>query len=384
MVRQFRTIEDMENFYYGGLNADMIKKTDDFSISADTAIWVRVVGAKVWSQINYEANTFAGLPKEPWIKSNWRLETSAGHSFPSGALPEGSANAFTSISEAIHPTLANITTVPRLVDHAWGATWLQMALADAGADDTIGATYLARQCGDSHIRAISAALCQDVDTPALTSMESIDRVSSSSAETAHTSAPADGDIYTLNRDGSTAYDAQVSSSGSAAGNLRDLTVNLVDSVWASITSAGGGLGDGYVIFTRYNTIKEWSALLEAERRFNVLGEATFIPRAGEASAVTPGLEVGFNVATYFGIPIIPCKDYDSSRAAVRTNEVGPINFINTKYNRVAMLQPTVYTQSNWPEDTIRIGTHGTEGHYYTIGELRCYNFVVNGKVTDIK
>jgi hypothetical protein len=247
-------------------------------------------------------------------------------------------------------------------------------------DDSVTDSQLAEDAGKVHARAISAYLVQDVDTPASNGMESMDRVASSSAEAGHCSTPTDPDIYGLDRTGAV-YDAQVSSSGSTAATLRDITVSLIDGVWASVTKAGGM---PKVIFTGYNTLKVWSALLEAERRFSVLGEAKFIPRAGGAAGVTPGYEVGFNVATYFGVPIIPCQDYDSSRASVRTNEVAPILFIDTDYVRMGMLMPTTYVQSNYPGDTINLDAHKVEGHYYTNGELRCYNFVAQGKLTDIK
>lgn len=375
----FKSLEEMEKMYYGPLNADTIMKDKDAVISTDTAWWHQVLGAKIWSKINYEMNGFAALPKEPWIKSAYRMETASGVTFPSGGLAEGVASNFTDISDSTHPTLASITVPPKLIDHGWGMTWKQYVLGDV--DDTVNADYMRRQKGEAHSRAISAYLVQDVDTPASNGFESIDRVASSSAESGHCSAASDPDIYSLNRDAATTYDAQVSSSGSAAGHLRDLSVTLMDSVWSSVTKAGGR---PKVIMCGYNSIKALSALLEAERRFNVLGEATYLPRAGEASGVTPGYEAGFSVATYFGVPIIPCQDYDSSRAAVRTNEVAPFTFVDTDYVRIGVKMPTVYVESKYPEDTINLNGHGIEGHYYTIGELRCYNFAAQGKLTDIK
>lgn len=383
-MRNFKTLAEMESFYYGDINADMIKKAKDHLLIGDTAYQNKIYGAKVWSQLNYEANAFAGLPKEPWGKTGWRIETAAGDAFPSGGIGAGSAEGFYNIADSTHPTWASVSASPKLIDHGFGMAW--ETYVQGGSDDTIPITELRRGKGLNHTRAISAYLVQDVDTVAGTGFESLDRVCSSSDEAANASATStDPDIYGYTRTGG-AFDSQVSSSGTTAATLRDLNVSLIDGVWNSITKAGG-LPDR--IFTGYNTLKVWSALLEAERRFNVpdiLGSAWMIPRVDGASAVTPGTEVGFNVATYFGVPIIPCQDYDSSIATARTSsgEVAPILFIDSRFVRVAMKMPTVYVESKYPGDTINIGGHGMEGHYYTIGELRCYNFSAQGKLRDIK
>jgi len=378
-MKLFTRIEDMERFYYGDLNADEIKKAESYVIAGTTGYWNKIYGAKVWSQINYEKNAFAAIPKEPWVKSGWRLETAAGVSFPSGGLAEGTDTALTATPDTVKPTLALISATPKMVGHSWGLTWKAALLA--GSDDTAPLSYYREQKGKAHARAISAYLVQDVDTPASNGFESLDRVASSKAEASHVSTASDPDIYGLDRSAATTYDAQVDSSGTAAGHLRDLTISLIDGIWSSITKVGG---QPKVIFTGYNTIKVWSALLEAERRYAAMQIATFVPRYGGAAGVTPGVEAGFSVATYFGVPIIPCQDYDSSIASVRTNEVAPIMFADIDYLRFAVLRPTQYVESNLGEDVVTFEKLGVEGLYTTVGELRCYNFAAQGKLRDIK
>ena len=375
----YKTIEDLERAYYGDINAETILKTKDAYISSDTAYWGRILGAKVWSYLSYSANAFAGIPKEPMNSTSWRAETASGVSYPSGGLAEGVASNFTDIADTTHPTLASMTATPKLTDHGFGLTWLAYMLE--GKDDSISLAYLREQKGLAHARAISAALVQDVDTPASNSVESLDRVASSSAEAGHCSAGGDPDIYSKDRDAATSYDAQVASSGSAAANLRELTISLIDGVYTSV-SAAAGVPD--VIFTNEKCIKVWSSLLEGSLRYAPLGEAKFTPRYNGAVNPMPGFEVGFNVATYNGIPIIPCVDYDSSRASARTGEVGPIMFMDSRFVRFSVLKPTMYVESRWPEDAIMLNGHGMEGHYLTVGELKCYNFAAQGKVTDIK
>lgn len=382
-MSRFNTLEEMEKFYYGDINADMIKKADSSTVSSTTAFWNKIYGAKVWSQINYEANAFAVIPKEPWVKTGWRLETAAGFSFPSGGTAEGAASAFTAIPDSLKPTDALVSGAPKAVYHVWSQTRLAGALQEAGVDDIEDANYKREQAAKSHVRAMSAYLVQDVDTPASNGMESLDRVASSKAETDLVSTASDPDIYGLDRSAATTYDAQVSAAASSAtASLRDLTISLIDGVWASVTGAGGM---PKVIITKHNTLKVWSALLEAERRFQGgLGVATVIPRSGGGAGVTPGTEVGFMAATYFGVPIIPCQDYPSTQATTRTGEVGPILFLDTDYLRVGILAPTRYMESDMGVDMITGDILGRRGMYETIGELRCYNFVAQGKIRDLK
>ena len=378
MPPMFKTLEDMEKWYYGDINAQMIKKSDAHLISTTTAFRNIMYGLKVWSQVNYEMNAFAAIPKEPWVKTGWRLETAAGVSFPSGRTAEGTTSSPTSLDSTTLPTVVLVSASPKLVHHTLGRSKIASLLE--GTDEVIPLSYYREQKGKSHARAISAYLVQDVDTLASTGFESLDRISASSDSIGKGMTSGDGDIYGLDRDGTTAYDAQVSSVGTTTASLRDLTVSLIDGVWSSITAAGGY---PKVIFTNHKAIKVWSSLLEAERRFDAMRMAPFVPRFNAAAAVTPGIEGGFNVATYFGVPIIPCIDYDSSQATVRSNEIAPINMIDVDYVRFAVLEPTRYVETGHAEMLTR-EKFDMEGMYSTVGELRCYNFAAQGKLRDIK
>jgi hypothetical protein len=378
----YKSIEDLEKAFYGDIDVGrLFKKADDNVISGDTAQWNKIYGAKCWSQVNYELNAFAALPKEPWGKTGYRLETASGRTFPSGGIAEGATTTFTAVPETIAGTYALIAPPVKQVVHSWGISDFADVYASVG-DDSIPSAQHIETAGKAHARAISAYLVQDCDTPASNGFESVDRVAESYADcqdTTYFSAATDPDIFSLDRSAATTYDAQVESNGLAAGLLRDLTLTLIDSVWSKVTKAGGL---PKLILTGYNTIRVWSSLLEAERRYDAFKMAQFVPRFGEAAGVTGGEEVGFSVATYFGVPIIPCQDYDASIATARTNEVAPITMLDTDYVRFAVAKPTQYTESD-PADKISIGM-GKKGWFETWGELRCYSFAFQGKVRDIK
>jgi len=364
----FKSIEEMESYFYGDMYKSTFTKADANIISTTTGQGNRIYGPKAWSQVNYEQNAFAAIPKEPFNKSAWRVETASGATFPSGGQAESAATTLTAIPDTITPTRIMLEASPKKVLHAWGAS--DFAVKQSEYDDNLPVSATQETIGKAHARAISAYLAQDIDTPASTGFESLQRVASNSTEasTVYASASTDPDIYGETRSTST-IDAVVSLAGKTTALLRDLTIGLIDGVWADVTKNGGR---PKVILTGYNTLKIWSALLEAERRYDVMGKAMFVPRYNEASGVTPGVETGFSVATYFGVPIIPCQDLDSSHATALTGEVGPILFLDTDFIRFAVLAPTSYTETD-DGDKAAIG-QGKKGWYETWGELRCYNF----------
>lgn len=374
----FKSIEEMESYFYGDIFRNKLVKSDANIISTTTGQANRIYGPKAWSEVNYEANAFAAIPKEPFVKSAWRLETASGVTYPSGGQAEGATTTLTAIPDTITPTRIMLEASPKKVLHAWGAS--DFALKQSEYDDNLPVEATIETIGKAHVRAISAYLIQDVDTPASTGFESVDRVCSNATEasTTYLSAATDPDIYGETRSTSS-LDAYVSALGDVSTEIRDLTVGLVDDVWTNVTKNGGM---PKVLLTGYNTIKIWSALLEAERRFDVMGKAMFVPRFSEAAGVTPGVEAGFSVATYFGVPIIPCQDLNSSLASARTNEVAPIEFLDTDFVRFGVLAPTVHTQTD-PADKAAIG-QGMKGWFETWGELRCYNFDAQGKLRDLK
>jgi len=70
----FRTVEEMEAYYYGfGVGA--IAKADAPVLTTTQGIYQAIFGKKVWSQLNQEANVFGILPKKPWDQSGWRVIT---------------------------------------------------------------------------------------------------------------------------------------------------------------------------------------------------------------------------------------------------------------------------------------------------------------------
>jgi len=107
-----RQLQELEKQFYG---SKLIRKADVDVVPATIAYttlpdWVQpVFGRKVWSFLNYEKNVFAILPKERWIRSGWRMLTSAGQSWAhtgaelSGGMSRGGAS---TVKKSVAPQAA--------------------------------------------------------------------------------------------------------------------------------------------------------------------------------------------------------------------------------------------------------------------------------------
>ena len=68
-----------------------------------------------------------------------------------------------------------------------------------------------------------------------------------------------------------------------------------------------------LFLTGYDTIQTLGELLQAQERF--MGRTEVVPSHAGIKGVK-GREVGFKVATYHDIPIIPCKDMPTGGSGI--------------------------------------------------------------------
>lgn len=365
--------ETMEEFLakFYGPRKRLLKTATQISDAAVAAgsrtLWEPIFGAKVWSWLNLEANVFAILPKEPWGKSGWRILTARAHE-SGGGIAEGTEGG--GIPASVTLTFAEVLAAPKLVAHTFDITELAEFLSSA--DDAIDLFPIYREeIGKEHASCINKMLVGDANTVAGNNFESLDRVIAAKSEiTGGRFGANDLDIYGLDRDTPTTYDAYVSHN---SGTDRDLSLSLIDTVLQNVWD-NGGLPK--VILTKTDSMMRWQQLLEAERRF--MDTARVVPTYGGVRGPAPGVEAGFLVATYFGIPIIPSIDIPVD------DTIGPIFFIDTDFLKFAVAQPTTYVESGKGEGFIYRGYFKTQGLYKTRGELRAYRFNVHGKLVDLK
>ena len=406
MSGYFKTIGDMERATYGMGSANVLKSTGITSgiegrhystgSSGDaqtTELYNIIFGQKVWSMINREMNALSMLPKKPWKSSGWRMLKSraiggANDTFSVsdaddlGGQPENQA--LSSITN-VKPDYTTLTVTPKTVAHTFEIS--EIAQLMAGLDDGIGdliANYR-EEVGITHAEVMNAMVLQDLTATAGKGLDhsgfsgvddaltSLYKIIATFAETDAMSNYANkNDLYGQTRasSGTEYLEAFVDSN---SGTDRNLTVNLLNTALRNLMARGG---DPKVILTGYDTIQTLGELLQAQERF--MGRTEVVPSHSGIKGVS-GREVGFRVATYHDIPIIPVKDMPNGGAGL-----SDILILDTDHLFLCTLKPTEYFEGGINADVFGHGKLGHRGLYRTVAETMCTYFRGQGKIIDLQ
>ena len=387
MARNYvRTVQDMERYYYGGAaqtgytySSGDILKADSPLMSTTAGTYQAVYGRKVWSQLNQEFNAFSILPKKPWERSGWRILTERASFEKGGGIAENGTLPDTSRPEFLH-----VAAKPKTIAHTFDLSEVSMFLSDK--DDGMGDVrqVLKEEMGKHHAEHVNLMLLADVDTPAGNDFESLDRLTTDPTKMNTTSnlvsAGTDHDIYSIASDGTAAFhsaEVDVGSDSFAAAN-RNLSLNQLDGLFQQIWTRGGNTK---VMLTGYDTLTRVQQLLQSQQRF--MDSKRVTPTFSGVKGV-PGIEAGFIVATYNGVPIIPTKDMpdDSTTAA---GSLSRIYYLDTDYLWFQTAIPTQYFESGIETgDPFAINRLGQEGLYRTMGELWCSFFGASGSIRNLQ
>ena len=363
MAFKFKTIQDMMGAFYGqhgGEVASAILKADAPVLSSTTGVYNRVYGAQAWSLLNNSAKTIGVLPKVPLNTTGFRILTARGTALGSAAGMSETA----ALPETTKPTIAEVDLSIKTFATTFD-TSLVKELLDKGGDDTWDFSQVREEMALEHTKHINKMLHGDVDTLASDNFESIDRVCSSKGEVDNLSLDAgDADIYGLDRDSVTTYDAYVDDN---SGTDIALTTGALRLAVDTIEENSGHRPN--VIITGFDTARDIDALFETQTRYAM--ERVTVGINGIQTAA--GNDVGMRVKEFDGIPII--RDSD-----VTKDTKSRIYFLNTEFIEFAVKLPTSYFESN---DYFALNKLGREGMYVTIGELRCRNFPAQGKIRDL-
>jgi len=376
-----RTIEDMERLYYGagaGANAwaysgtDLLK-ADSPLMSSTTGTYQAIFGRKVWSQLNQEFNAFSILPKKPWEKSGWRVVTDKPDRGKGGGVAENAT-----LPETTQPTFAEVSTKPKTVAHTFDLSETAMFLADK--DDGLGdaRAVMKMEMAKHHAEHINVMLLQDVDTPAGNNYESLDRCLSSSfvelASFSDISNITDHNQYNITRSGGSTrqwFDANVDAG--VTSTERALSLNIMDGMFRQVWERGG---QPKVILTGYDTLEKIQQLLQPQQRFTEMKRV--VPGVNGVKGV-PGMEAGFVVATYNGVPLIPSKDTHAEAGGLSR-----MYYIDSDYLYFSTAKPTLYHESGIETgDPFGINRLGQMGMFHTMGELWQLFYGSHGKVRDL-
>ncbi|MAP53598.1 MAG: hypothetical protein CL605_01720 [Altibacter sp.] len=408
MSGYFKTIGDLERATYGFGSDNLMKATgittgihNVHSLATqagtlDTSLHNLIYGQKVWSMINREINALSILPKKPWKSSGWRIlkERALGGAEDTFTVTDSDSLGGTAENEAlsnitnIRPLYENLHVSPKTIAHTFEISEIAQMLA--GLDDGLGdliATYR-EEVGVSHAEAMNKMILHDLTNTAgvglaatsLTGennmLESLFRIVSNFAETDALSGYGSGEdknkIYGVSRHATDAayLESFVDSNG---GTERNLTVNILNTTLRNLMARGG---EPKVILTGYDTIQTLGELLQAQERF--MGRTEITPTHNGIRGVD-GREVGFRVATYHDIPIIPVKDMPNGGAGI-----SDILILDTDHIFLCTLKPTEYFEGGIGTDVFGHGKLGHRGLYRTVAEVVCSYFRGQGKILDLQ
>ena len=389
MARNYmRTINDMERYYYGAGNSmgysytgSELLKADAPLLSTTAGTYQAIYGRKVWSQLNQEFNAFSILPKKPWDRSGWRVVTAKPSKTVGGGIAENGT-----LPDTTKPTFQNVAAKPKTIAHSFDMSEVAIFLNDK--DDGLGdiRSVLKEEMGKHHAEHINDMLCEDVTTVAGNDFESLDRITGNdggasggltSMETGAAAADhcgaSDLDIYSIDRSANSWSNAEVNcGSNQDAANRRTLSLDHLDSLFQQIWVRGG---NPKVILTGYDTLMRLQQLLQSQQRF--MEEKRVTPTYNGVKGV-PGVEAGFIVATYNGVPIIPSKD-------VVKDGISRMYFLDTDYLYFSTAIPTQYFESGIETgDPFAINRLGQEGMYRSMGEVWTTFFGGHGSIRDLQ
>lgn len=388
-----------------------------------SALYNVIYGQKVWSMLNREVNALSMISKRPYSSSGWRVLKSRpaggsnntfdvatsgdatlaelGEDAPRadliGGVPEnaGLSTAADGLGP-IAPTYAQLYMSPKIVAHQFDFSELAMEMAQI--DDGIGdiRAQMREDMGKHHAEVQNKMLVMPLEyysTAALTNIgngyTSLLKVVTSRAEildidnnlgdTTATASNAIGQIYGSERFTAASFlDAEVDfGTYAAASDVRALTLTRINDMIRNLRLAGGS---PKVILTGYDTIQAIADLLQSQERF--MDRKEIVPTVNGVRG-TKGQEVGFRVATYYDIPLIPVKDMTSTTAA--TTSISDMLFLDTDHLWLSVMKPTQYFEDGIANgNPFGVGTLGNRAMYRTIGEVGCSFFKGQGKITNLQ
>ena len=392
-----------------------------------TALYNMVYGQKVWSMINQEINPLSILPKKPYTSSGWRVMTARpqggsaaafsvnattgnaqGNASPDGDLVGGVGENelldSTSL-EALAPEYTTLYMNPKIVAHMFD--YSELAAEMAKIDDGVGdlRALIREDMGKFHAESQSKMVVMPLelydnlggDTSSgliRQNYTSLMKIVSNFTEASflyRLSGVGSGSHANIDADATTLYGNTSRASGGAtsfmdavvnfggdyqSADARNLTLSILNSVIQDLRLNGG---TPKVILTGYDTIQTIADLLQSQERF--MDSKEIIPSHNGVKGVK-GAEVGFRVATYYDIPMIPAKDMPSTGA--NASCISDMLFLDTDHIWFATMKPTQYFEDGINHgNPFGVGMLGNRGLYRTMGEIGCTFFKGQAKITNI-
>jgi hypothetical protein len=380
MPNQIVTIAQMlERYYTHGqgqrvaLSAILKKAASDVSTSS-TGIINTIYGAAVYNWLQFDKNIWSLLPKVPWNQTGFRVISGEPAALITDVAETGA------LPDSVQPTVEKVAPIPKWSVTHWNITEKAQFLSDRddGLKDT--EAYYRKWAADAHVRGINRALAAlATDAVEGTQLNPIDRVCVSQDEvttiTAQYATQNEGDIYGLDRDASTNYDALVDHGTGANGTERQLTLDMLNDMIGNLRAHGAG--DRLIGITGYKTLNAIQKLLT--KQYTAMPKEFFVKTLSGVET-RPGVEGGFEVATYNGVPLFQSKDVKPEPDDNTTLE--RIYFLDLDHIHIKLGIPPTYISTS-PDEFLLVDAFKTLHAFYTVAELEADRFNVHGKIRDI-
>ena len=411
--------QSQRGLYNSVFGPEYLQKQTYFTVDTATGIFNTTYGRKVWQALNNQTRFFNAIPRTVWgSTAGWRIRTDRGSSRSRPVTETGS------IPTVDVSNIESISSLPRIVSTTFGASVKSVFTAqlEGGIGDVLAMENENAQL--DHVKEINEELTAGSMYLAsagstTTSTVTVSAVNTSTGVITHgttSAAVADGDgIAIYSRAGFTSIDDIVAQDGASMGGVydsnanfaanggvraydltygdrtsgnwnaaatisdnngtgRDLSLNLLDNCIMNIRTNGG---EPKVIVLGHDQYFTLERLLNSQQRY--MGQEEY--QVGVGSERTfPGTRTGLVLATYQGIPILPDADTPKSVSTADAVLGSNVYVLDTDYLEIAVAQPTQYVENR---DYFAANALVVRGLLYTMGELRCKNFFVQAKVTDL-
>ena len=158
------------------------------------------------------------------------------------------------------------------------------------------------------------------------------------------------------------------------GTARDISISLVDQAIRESRINGG---EPKLMLTGFDQYDKFAQLLQPQQRF--VDFADYVVGVGDERTY-PGTQVGMQLATYKGIPILPDPDCAKGVNASDADLGCHFYVLDTDYLEIAVMYPTQYIENR---DYFAAGKLVQRGLFFTMAELRSLRMDVHSKITDL-
>ncbi len=328
--------------------------------TGDTGAYNAIFSAVAIIQEAIQQNTHAAMPKRPYVREGFRLVSSTGVS--SIGTTEGG-----SVPTAVEPTYVEGTG--GLKDLAVATEMSTRLELVSTRNDTITFGGNLQVIFAGYMNQLDKDLLQDCNTLAGTTIESIDRATTTTAcaVTGHGYDAGDEDIYSIDRSSVSYFNGNADHNSNVD---RPLEVPYVDALWRDQMPYWGTDVGNKGWFTGPDTWVDWSLQEGTKQRFD---QSTVQYTYTQGVQPIVGQAGGFKVATYNTAPVI--VDYN-----VTQDTKSRIYLLDFNHIGIVVGRPIDIITGNHP---VYLGSFVNRAVIYSIQELWMDLAAANGALWDL-